>query len=110
MTTFILGGAQSDFARNLGREGREISDLVGGLVDGALADAVIEPAEIGVIHVGNAFGELFNGQGPLGAMPATVRPALWGVPAARHEAACASGSIAILAAMMELDAGHYAVA
>jgi acetyl-CoA C-acetyltransferase len=43
-------------------------------------------------------------------MPATVRPALWGVPAARHEAACASGSIAILAAMMELDAGHYDVA
>jgi acetyl-CoA C-acetyltransferase len=110
MTTFILGGTQSDFARNLAREQREIADLVGDLVDGALADAAIEPADVGVIHVGNAFGELFTGQGHLGAMPATVRPALWGVPAARHEAACASGSIAVLAAMAELEAGRYDVA
>ena len=107
---FVLGGFQSDFGRHLSREGREISDLVGELVDGALADAQIEAADVGVIHVGNAFGQLFNRQGQLGAMPATVRPALWGVPAARHEAACASGSIAILAAMAELAAGHYGVA
>lgn len=40
-------------------------------------------------------------------MPATVEPALWGVPAARHEAACASGSVAVLAAMADLRAGHY---
>lgn len=107
---FVLGGAQSDFSRHLSREGREISDLVGELVDGALADAQLEATEVGVIHVGNAFGQLFNRQGQLGAMPATVRPALWGVPAARHEAACASGSIAILAAMAELAAGIYDVA
>ncbi len=107
---FVLGGARSDFARHLSREGREISDLVGELVDGALADAQIEAADVGVIHVGNAFGQLFNRQGQLGAMPATVRSALWGVPAARHEAACASGSIAILAAMAELAAGIYDVA
>ena len=81
MTTFVLGGTQSDFARNLAREDREISDLVGDLVDGALADAAIELADIGVIHVGNAFGELFTGQAHLGAMPATVRPVLWGLPA-----------------------------
>jgi acetyl-CoA C-acetyltransferase len=107
---FVLGGARSDFSRHLSREGREISDLVGELVDGALADAQLEATEVGVIHVGNAFGQLFNRQGQLGAMPATVRPALWGVPAARHEAACASGSIAILAAMAELAAGIYDVA
>jgi acetyl-CoA C-acetyltransferase len=110
MTTFVLGGVQSDFARHLAREGRELADLFGELIDGALADAQIEPGEVGTIHVGNAFGQLFTGQGQLGAMPATVRPALWGVPAARHEAACASGSIAILAAMAELAAGHYDVA
>jgi acetyl-CoA C-acetyltransferase len=107
MTTFVLGGVQSDFARHLAREHLEISDLVGELVDGALADAALEAAELGTIHVGNAFGQLFTGQGHLGALPATVRPALWGVPAARHEAACASGSIAILAAMAELEAGRY---
>lgn len=43
-------------------------------------------------------------------MPATVDSALWGVPAARHEAACASGSIAALAAMADLRSGAYDVA
>src|SRR5512140_2518618 len=110
MTTFVLGGVQSDFARHLSREGRELGELVGELVDGALADAAIDAHDVATIHVGNAFGQLFAGQGHLGAMPATVRPALWGVPAARHEAACASGSIAVLAAMAELEAGRYDVA
>ncbi|HEY4239193.1 MAG TPA: acetyl-CoA acetyltransferase [Kofleriaceae bacterium] len=104
---FVLGGAQSDFARHLAREGTEISELVGELVDAALADAGVRASDIQTIHVGNAFGQLFTGQGHLGAMPATVRPALWGVPAMRHEAACASGSMAILAAMAELEAGRY---
>jgi acetyl-CoA C-acetyltransferase len=107
---FILGGVQSDFGRHLAREGKELAELVGELVDGALAAAELDAADIGTIHVGNAFGQLFTGQGHLGAVPATVRPALWGVPAASHEAACASGSVAILAAMAELAAGHYDVA
>ncbi len=107
---FILGGVQSDFSRHLAREQLEVAELVGELVDGAFAEAQVAASDIGVIHVGNAFGQLFTGQGQLGAMPATVRPELWGIPAARHEAACASGSIAILAAMAELAAGHYDVA
>jgi acetyl-CoA C-acetyltransferase len=57
--------------------------------------------------VANAFGQLFTGQGHLGAMPATVEPGLWGVPAMRHEAACASGGVAILAATAEIEAGRY---
>jgi acetyl-CoA C-acetyltransferase len=107
MSCFVLGGAHSDFARHLAREGVELADLTGELVDAVLADAAIEASELETIHVGNAFGQLFTGQGHLGAMPASVRPALWGVPAARHEAACASGSIAMLAAAAELDAGRY---
>jgi acetyl-CoA C-acetyltransferase len=43
-------------------------------------------------------------------MPATVEPAWWGVPAGRHEGACASGGLAMLAAMAELEAGRYDVA
>lgn len=112
MTTssvFVLGGAQSDFARNLAREGKEMAELFGEVIDATLADASVDASEIESIHVGNAFGQLFTGQGQLGAMPATVRPELWGVPAARHEAACASGSIAVLAAMAEIEAGRYDV-
>lgn len=103
----VLGGYQSDYSRNITKAGLEVSDLVAEVVAGALESAGVTAAEIGVIHVGNAFGQLFTGQGHLGAMPATVEPALAGVPASRHEAACASGGIALLAAMADLEAGRY---
>lgn len=106
-SVWVLGGYQSDFARNLSREGSDFSDLFEELVRETLLEAAVPARDVEVIHVGNAFGQLFTGQGHLGAMPATVEPALWGVPAARHEAACASGSIAALAAVADLRAGHY---
>jgi len=40
-------------------------------------------------------------------MPATVLPELWGVPSMRHEAACASSSMATLSAMAETESGRY---
>ena len=89
----IAGSYQSDFARNYAREGLEISDMVAEAVAGTLEAAGVAAADVEAIHVGNAFGQLFTGQGQLGAMPATVEPRLWGKPAARHEAACASGNM-----------------
>src|SRR5690242_6925313 len=103
----VVGGFQTDFARNWARAGLGFADLVDAVVDGTVADAGIDEADIDVVHVGNAFGQLFTGQGQLGGMPATVRPALWGIPATRHEAACASGGVAILAAMADLESGRY---
>ncbi len=107
---WILGGYQSDFARNLTREGLDFADLTREVVDQTLAASMIDPADIGVVHVANAFGEMFARQGHLGAMPATVHEGLWDTPAARHEAACASGSVATLAAMADLRAGNYRTA
>ncbi len=107
---WILGGYQSDFARNLTRESRDYADLTREIVDRTLAEAMIDAADIGVIHVANAFGEMFAQQGHLGAMPATVHEGLWDTPATRHEAACASGSVAALAAMADLRAGNYRTA
>jgi acetyl-CoA C-acetyltransferase len=104
---WIAGTYQSDYARNYAREGLEISDMIAEAVTGTLDDANTDASEVDAIHVGNAFGQLFTGQGQLGAMPATVNDALWGKPAARHEAACASGSIAILSAMADIEAGRY---
>ena len=103
----IAGSYQSDFARNYAREGLEISDMVAEAVAGTLDSAGVGPRDVEAVHVGNAFGQLFTGQGQLGAMPATVEPDLWGKPAARHEAACASGSVAVLAAMADIEAGRY---
>lgn len=102
---WIMGGYQTDFARNFTREGKDYADLFAETVPATLA-ATADP-EIGVIHVGNAFGQLYTGQGHLGAMPATVDDTLAGIPAARHEAACASGGVALLAAMADLESGRY---
>src|ERR1700684_2975815 len=104
---WIAGSYQSDFARNYAREGLEISDMVAEAVAGTLDGAGVTPADVQAIHVGNAFGQLFTGQGQLGAMPATMEPALWGKPATRHEAACASGGVAVLSAMADIEAGRY---
>lgn len=106
----ITGVYQTDFARNWDKEGLEYADMIEEAVRGALESAGTDAADVGVIHVGNAFGQLFTGQGHLGAMPATVFPELSGKPAARHEAACASGSIAVLAAMADIESGRYDVA
>jgi acetyl-CoA C-acetyltransferase len=108
VSTYVLGGVQTDFARNWAREGLEVADAVREVTEGTLAAAQVDSVD--TIHVGNAFGQLYNGQGHLGAMPAQVVPGLRGVPAMRHEAACASGGIAVLAAMAEIEAGRYDVA
>lgn len=104
---WILGGYQSDFARNLHREGADFAVLTAEVVRRTLAAATVRGRDIGVVHVGNAFGEMFAAQGHLGAMPASVDEAFWDIPASRHEAACASGSIALLAAIADLRAGNY---
>ncbi|MDZ4236022.1 MAG: thiolase domain-containing protein, partial [Dietzia sp.] len=104
---WVLGGYQSDFARNFEREGLGFADLTSEVVENALEAARVDATDIDVVHVGNAFGELFTHQGHLGAMPATVSDGLWGTPALRHEAACASGSAAALAAIADLRSGAY---
>jgi len=107
---WVLGSYQSDFARNLTKEGLGIDALVAEVQREALADAAIDPARVEVIHVGNAFGPVLTGQSHLAAMPATVDDDLWGVPSSRHEAACASGSVALVAAMADLACGRYDIA
>jgi acetyl-CoA C-acetyltransferase len=43
----------------------------------------------------------------MSAMPATIDEGLWNTPSTRHEAACASGSVAVLAAIADLRSGAY---
>lgn len=73
---WILGGYQSDFARNLSRERIDFAGLTREVIDHTLDDSDVDASDIGVLHVANAFGELFAGQGHLGAMPSTVHPDL----------------------------------
>lgn len=107
---WVLGSYQTDFARNLTREGNGFHDLFTEVIDHTLDDAQLSTNDVEVLHVGNAFGQAFTGQAHLGAMPATVADGLWGLPATRHEAACASGSVATMAAMADLESGRYGCA
>jgi len=107
---FVLGGYQTDFGRNFTREGKTLADLVRETAQGALAAAAVDAAEIEVGHVGNFAAELFVGQGHLGGLLVEADPAFAGLPTSRHEAACASGGVAVLAAMADIEAGRYDVA
>lgn len=107
---YVLGGFQTDFARNWSKESKHIVATMREAVLGALEATGVDPAEIEVGHVGNFAAELYCMQGHLGAFLVEVDPALRGLPTARHEAACASGSIAALAAAAEIEAGRYDVA
>lgn len=106
----VLGGAQTDFGRNWTREGVDLATALREAVRDALDDARIDASEIGVGHVGNFAGELFTGQGHLGGLLVEADPAFDGLPTSRHEAACASGSVALLAALADLEAGRYETA
>ena len=86
---YILGGSQTDFARNWAREGLEVYDMFEQALREGIAEAGLEPQEIEVGHVGNFVADLFAGQGLLGGFFGQVFPELTGLPTARHEAACA---------------------
>ena len=104
---YILGGYQTDFSKVWSRHGQDISDIVREATLETLSACSLDAKSIDSIHVGNAFGELQRQQAHLGAMVAQVVPELWGVPAMRHEGACASSSLGILSAMAEIEAGRY---
>ena len=107
---YILGGWQSDFKRNWAREGMEIADGFAETLTGGLEATELEPGDIDVGHVGNFVGDLFAGQGMLGGFFALSDQRFDGMPASRHEGACASGSLAILAAMADIESGRYGTA
>ncbi len=104
---YVLGGYQTDFAKAWARADQDISDMIRESTLGALEASGLDAEAIETIHVGNAFGELQRQQAHLGAMVSQVVPELWGRPAMRHEGACASSSLAVMAAMAELEAGRY---
>lgn len=107
---YVLGGAQTDFSENWSRSGKSLFDLFSTAVEEALQNTNLAPADVEVGHVGNFVAELFAGQGMLGGYFGHVHPDFAGMPAARHEGACASGSLATLAAMADIESGRYDLA
>jgi acetyl-CoA C-acetyltransferase len=109
-SVYILGGSQSDFARNWTKEGKHFVDVMSETVNDALTRTKLDPHEVQTAHVGNFAAELYAKQGQLGAFFLEANSVFAGLPTSRHEAACASGSVAILAASAEIEAGRYDLA
>ena len=105
---YVLGGWQSDFAERAADDG--LYGLLEGATLGALEAAAVPPEAVQVGHVANMIGELTCFQGQLGGLVASIDPAFAGLPTSRHEAASASGSVAVLAAMADIESERYDVA
>ena len=82
MTTdiYILGGEQTDFARNWSREGLTLFDLLSQSVTGALEKTQLSASDVDVVHIGNFVGELFTGQGMLGGFFWSYSPGIYRRP------------------------------
>lgn len=105
-SVYVLGGAQTDFSEPWSRRGKGLYEMLESAVMGTFEATGIAPEQVDSVHVSNFVGELFAGQGQLGGFVAALHPGLEGKPSTRHEAACASGSVAILSAMNEILAGN----
>lgn len=104
---YILGGYQTDFARNWHRENKHISAMMREAYEGSLIGTRIEPSDINAAFVGNFASELYCMQGNLGAFFVDFDPCFKGLPTFRLEAACASSSLAALSAMVYIKAGVF---
>lgn len=106
---YILGGYQTDFARNWAKENKHISAMMREAYEGSLASTEINPKDIDATFIGNFAAEIFCMQGHLGSFFIDFDPCFRGLPTYRVEAACASGGLAILTAMAHIRAGLYDV-
>ena len=115
---YVLGGAQTDFERNWTKEGKNVIALLKEVMTDALSNVGISFSDIAELNkdnrvacfVGNFIGEEYINQGHLGALFTEINPAFYGVPSARYEAACASSSVALDAAVTKVRAGDYDLA
>ena len=115
---YILGGAQTDFERNWRKEGKGMVALLKEALSDGLKNTGLSFSDIKELgkedrvacFVGNFIAEKYIEQGHLGSFMTEVDEAFYGIPSARYEAACASGSAAIDAASSKIRSGEYDVA
>lgn len=101
-TLRIIGTAITDFGELYDKS---LSDLFREAVDEALLDAQLPASAIEAVFVANKAGGSFNHQRHLNALVSQFFPHY--PPAMRIEGACASGSLAVLAAEQALLSGMY---
>jgi len=101
---YVRGSYHSQF-------GKLINDTIYSLYEkaivGVLEDANMEAANIDAVFIGNYSGGGFNKQEHIGPYGVNVHSELRHKPFYRLEAACASGTAALHAAMMALQSGKF---
>ena len=115
---YVLGGTQTDFERNWSKERKNTLGLLREAISDGLQNVGLDFDDITILNkenqvacfVGNFIAEKYVEQGHLGSLLTEVDKAFYGVPSARYEAACASGSVALDAAITKIHADEYEVA
>src|SRR5438477_4025011 len=106
-SVYVIGAGRTDFKRNLKKEGKHLRDVIVEAGLAALKDAQIQPADIRAGIVGNFAGGLYTRQLHLGSLLLAIDEKLRGIPTLHTEAACASGSVAVLNAAHLISGGIY---
>src|SRR5260370_21481823 len=91
MTACIVGWAHTAFGR---LEGETVESLLAGVTRGGLADAGVEPGDVGEIVLGH-FNAGFSAQDFTASLVLQASPDLRFKRATRVENACATGSAAV---------------
>jgi acetyl-CoA acetyltransferase len=108
-TVHVIGVGRTDFKRNLRKENKGLRDVIVEAGKAALADAGIDPAEVQAGFVGNFAAGLYTRQLHLGSFLTDIDPKLRGIATLHTEAACASGSVAVVTAAKLVQAGVHDV-
>src|SRR5438477_4270997 len=104
---YILGGARTDFKRNLKKEGKTTRHLIVEAGGKAIDDAKIDPGEIQAGAVGNFNSGQFTKQLQLGAFIPEIDAKLRGIRTLHSGAACASGALSVLLGAQWIMGGLY---
>lgn len=115
---YILGGEQSDYERNWSKEGKSLVGMFREIIEDGFLATNISTDEIKKLNnenkigafIGNFAAENYLSQGHLGAFLTEISDVFYGLPSARYEAACASGSVAIDAAIAKIKSEQYDLA
>lgn len=114
----VLGGSQTDFERNWKKEGKNLVALLKEVINDSFKETNFSFEELKRLNkdnrveafVGNFIAEDYIDQGHLCAFLTEVNEAFYGVPSSRYEAACASSSVALDAAITKIKSGEIDVA
>jgi acetyl-CoA C-acetyltransferase len=108
-TVHCIGVGRTDFKRNLKKEGKALRDVIVEAGRAAIEDAGVEPSAVQSGVVGNFAAGRLTKQLHLGAYLCEIDESMLGLPTFHTEAACASGSVALVAAFHQIMGGIYDV-